>query len=1428
MRARKGIGAFALAAISALLLAPASFALQQQLRFERISVEHGLSHPGVTAILQDQSGFIWVGTQDGLNRFDGYEFVVYRHDPQNSNSLSDNQIRNIVEDDFGNVWVGTRAGLNRMNRATGEFIRYLNDSSDEFSISGDDITALFEDHESVLWVGTRGAGLNRFNHADQSFESFQYDASNLPHSIAEGSVAAIYEDRFNKLWVAVRERNHGALDEFDRHTDTFVHTYGCPNADHGDCNISQTGDYDHRPIAIDINGLYQDTSGAFWIASDSGVVQEHKGWLSNYKNIESDIMSISDNRVLAPVQDTTGQLWFATKGGGLNRMGPPKAVNWIDVDNRGWQQLSDDPTWASVFDSFRHDPDDPYSLSSDNLSYLYIDSFGVIWIGTSDAGLNKLNPHGARFGFYKHLPAFPNTLSDNQIVAHAGDLESTLWFGTLKGTLNRVDRIDGKVTRYHHDESDPSSLPDASINALFVDKENVLWVGTRAGLSRFDKASGKARNYNLYPIGPSVLGVLSIAEYPAGTLWLGTSASLTRFDVESKEFKHYWSDPGEENALHGDVFDVVRSDKNGKIWVASVNAGLNRFDPETEIFTHYRHDFADPNSLSDDHVTSVMGDYYASAPTAGAVMWFGTRNGLDRFDVDTQKFVHFDMDDGLPSNHVTGITGAGHGSFWITTESSGLSRFDPVARTSENFDAIDGLQGNHFFNHVVHGAGGGEVIVSGPNGINIFNSDEIIPSVETPVLSIVKLNAGTAEILLGSNDSRLTIAHDIREFSFQFAALNSKNPNKTEYSYKLEGYDSDWVTASANDRVARYRDVDSGDYLFRVRAKLGNGKWGERNASFAIGIPTPLWQSVWAYVGYALALMAGVYLVMNMRAGTLQRQAGLLESKVAQRTVQIEQNERLIQHQADHLEELLQVKEKLFTNISHEFRTPLTLILGPIDRMLRKATDSESSVQLGMVKENSQRLLRLVDQLLGLSRLSAEEPVTRSPQPLLPLAINIVDSFQPLAEEKRIQLDVVNGEGLWVSCAPDALEKILLNLVSNAIKYTSEGGWVNVRIASVDSDVVRLSVSDSGIGIDPKEHQAVFERFYRANGNGHSNGNGNGAAQGAGLGLALVKELAESFDGSVELKSRPGLGTTVSVLLPRHRVRPMDVRDEMHMIESSLIPLEVAVASQSNDSEVVELADKSNGKPSLLIVEDNADMQHYLLSLFSEEYDCSIAADGEDGVSKAIDQIPDAIICDVMLPNMDGFEVSKILKTDEATSHIPIVMLTGRGDHDSRIHGLREHVDDYLTKPFDDEELSLRISNILSARNTQKRRYSKQLFDGSSVVGDLGAREQKFLDKIQSVLDGNYAEPEFRVEQLAAAMAMSDRQLQRKLKALVDHSPAEYLRSYRLTVARRKLREGTQVGLVAEAVGFSSQAYFASCFKTEFGSTPSQFQRSLN
>jgi len=1383
-------------AISLFLLLPATvFSFQQQIRFERISIENGLSHVQVTAITQDQSGFMWIGTVDGLNRYDGYDFVVHKSDPTDPSSLSDSDIRTIAEDNFGNLWVGTRAGLNRFDRGPASFIRYLHDPTFASTIGSDEVNVVYVDHEGVVWIGTQ-AGLDRYDHATDSFTRFQFDRENLPRSIAQGPVVAIYEDQQNVLWVATRDNTHGALDSFDRTTSRFTHHYGCPMKDHGDCTIPLGGLEGHRPIATDINGIYRDLDGAFWLATDSGIVKETTdGYLESYKFIPDDLQTLSNDRVLAPVEDLGRTLWFGTKGGGLNRIGEVRPVNWIDSGGSNKHQVPDDPRWTSIFERFRHDPADPHSLSSDQISAVFEDRFGVIWIGTADAGLNKFHPDGMNFGYYKHLPENSNSLTDNLVSAVAEDQSGILWIGTQSGGLNKVDRASSKVTRYTNIEGDASSLPAGAIDTLFVDEANNLWVGNQSGLSRYNRNNNTFENINVYPFGPSILPVFSIAEYPAGVLWLGTSGMVARYDIASQEYEYLIPDSDAESTLLGNVFGPIIVDATDKIWIGTINAGVNQLDPKTGEIQHFRSELDNNNRISDNHVTSIF-------ETKDGAMWFGTRRGLDKLDVTAGTFSHYTIADGLPAMHVVDMTADKHGDLWITTDSAGVGRLDMDSDTFKHYNVISGLQGNSNNRGAAITTRSGEIVLGGSNGFNMFRPSDITDGVDRPAIALAGIQAAD-------------------EATFKFAALNYANPAQTTYAYMLEGYDQDWKAVNATQRTASYQSIEPGEYTFRVRARLLNGDWGENNASFELSVLPPMWQTTYAYFIYATFLAASTILFFKMRSRALIERAELLKTKVAERTRQIGDNEKIIQHQADHLEELLQVKEKFFANISHEFRTPLTLILGPIERLIKSTSNAKDSQHLRMIRSNSRRLLRLVDQLLGLSRLSTEEPLTKSAQPLLPVVENIVRSFQPLAQEKKIALDVVDSDGLWVLCSPDALEKILLNLVSNAIKYTRPRGWIKVRVTANGGDMVKLSVSDSGIGISSKFHDAVFERFFRIDDSGE-------ATPGAGLGLALVKELTQSYGGSIELESSPGQGTTVSVLLPRQEVGPNEDLLLSPVVTSKLIPLEVAASGHRDAQGNGHGNGQGNGQESLLIVEDNLDMQEYLVSLLSDTYHCQVAGNGESGVNLALESIPDLVLCDVMLPRMDGFMLSETLKTNELTSHIPIVLLTGRGDSDSRLKGLREHVDDYLTKPFSDEELSLRIANLLAARKAMKRKFSRLLFDGTVVSSDMSAKDLQFLNKLQAILQRHHGDADFRVDRMSGEMAMSDRQLQRKLKAITDNSPAEYLRSFRLHMAMKQLKQGQQVGLVAEAVGFSSSAYFASCFKAEFGATPSEFQQTFN
>jgi signal transduction histidine kinase/ligand-binding sensor domain-containing protein/DNA-binding response OmpR family regulator len=1371
----------------------------QSIRVQRISDENGLSDNQIRSIMQDADGFVWLTTRDGLNRFDGFSVKVFRPSQNDCKGTGQNNFNDAHIDRGGTMWVENICGLYRYDLATNTFLAsygYL--GSSECCSTHREVLAIYEDRRGQIWFGTN-YGISKYDRMNDSFDRFLPFPS-VEVGAGENIIMSIFEDNNGHLWTGSYS---GSLSMFNPVARTFFHYRHDPN------NERDVRSFSNIEIFID-------RSGALWVGTESGLQRfdSRTGSVDHFGHDPADQSSLSDNFVTKIIEDQMGSLWVGTRHG-LNRFNPS----------------------TETFSRYRHNPDDAYSLAGNTVRQIFEDRAGYLWVATQSTGVSRFNPRRLGFTYYNRNAVVPNSLNESRIQAVFEDRQGRLWVGTSRG-LHSYDAT-AEIFRVflHGRDGQAANGQRDDILSIHEDRAGTLWIGSRIGLSSFNRETETFHDIQSIE-GINEFSANAILEDSTGALWIGTSAGAIQYDREHGQFLNIYNSPTMPvtKVTGRRWINFIHEDRYGNLWFG-LDYGLYQYHREANNFT--RHAF---HPLTSDGWKEIRDNTALSSyEDSQGFLWIGTKSGLHKYRLARTSTPDesaipllsiYGVEHGIPGKAIVGILGDDRGFLWLSTD-NGMARFDPVSETAVSFDVMDGLQGNEFSigSHVR--ARDGRMYFGGTNGLTAFYPGQVqmVERKDKPPIVLTDLLHDNAPVENGSAinySDELVFNSDDTMFSIEFAALDFRVSDATKYAYKLTGINSDWIITDNNNRRATYGGLQPGKYLFQVTGVDDTGIWEDSAAAVQISVLPPYWMTWWAYMIYALAATLMVLLLIRIRTQALTRRAELLEHRVQARTRQIKENEQLIQHQADRVEELLRLKEKLFTNISHEFRTPLTLILGPIERMLRQAKDTNSATHLRMVKKNGQRLLRLVDQLLSLSRLSAEEPVTQSAQPLLPMVKTIVDSFQPLAEEKRIQLDVVDGEDLWVNCAPDALEKILLNLVSNAIKYTLDGGRINVRVASADNDMVRLSVVDSGIGIDPENHQSVFERFYRVNG-GES-------APGAGLGLALVKELTESYGGSIELESSPGQGTTVNVLLPRHTVEPLEEMSLSPRVETQSIPLEVAVAippvnslsSRHNGPGNGQGNGGGNGQESLLIVEDNLDMQEYLVSLLSESYHCQVATDGEEGVSFALESIPDLVLCDVMLPKMDGFKVSETLKTNQLTSHIPIVMLTGRGDSDSRLKGLREHVDDYLTKPFNDEELSLRIANLLAARDAMKRKFSRQLFDGSEAGSDMGAKDLQFLNKLQSVLESHYEDPEFRVDRMSVEMAMSDRQLQRKLKAIVDHSPAEYLRSFRLNMAIRQLKQGRQVGLVAEAVGFSSQAYFASCFKAEFGATPSEYQQRLN
>jgi signal transduction histidine kinase/ligand-binding sensor domain-containing protein/DNA-binding response OmpR family regulator len=1379
-------------------------AWQKSIRFDRITVDQGLPDNYVRSITQDHHGFIWFGTPNGLAKYDGYRFTVYQHDIDDPDSISSNEILYVFEDREEILWVGTNVGLSRFNREQETFTHFRHDPEDPSSLSGEVVVTIYEDSEGVLWIGHWFSGLSKFDRENKTFERYTHDPDDH-ESLPPGRVYAVLEDRSGVFWVGTYARKGSPdLTRFDREAKTFSRFFTC-GTEQPQCPQPVT-EADRPPIPM-VSTIFEDQAGNIWIGG-LGLTKYDRAsntYKRYFNDPENPNKTANNSFAKGMVEDSNGLLWFADTFRGLTSFDPE----------------------SESFNHYQHDPIDPHSIASNDLFRLYQDRDGIVWVSAYWNGVSKFDPYSLTFGHYKHDPNNPDSLASNIVEAVVEDKNGLLWIAA--GGLNRVDRVTGTVTRFNNDPEDPDSLHDNDARSLYIAPNGFIWIGTIHGLSQFNPAT---ETFRYFPVDAQAVvpgntvsndvGVISIRGDKDGFLWLGSNSAVYRFDTTTGHTTHYRANPDNPDALHGDVFVIEMIADNGDVWIRS-QLGINRFDALTQTFRHYVHDPGNPDSLAQGPCCSMWKDQHG-------VIWVGTMSGLGQLDPQTGAFRRYTGKGSFPKGGITSIQPDAKDNLWIGTRPKGLRQFNPVSGDFKNYDPGVGLAKELIAGGLLSRSG--ELIFESVDGINIFDPDDLVERRQETTIALtdflllnksvpVSGEALETPLIKHINETNyITLTHKDYLFSFEFAALNYFEPMATRYAYMLEGFDKDWIETDASRRVATYTNVPSGDYVFHVKARSRGGSWSQNNPSIRLSMLPPWWQTWWAYSLYVLAFLLALFTYIRLRTLSISRRANLLEKTVEERTVQIREHELHIQHQAEDLEELLHLKEKLITNISHEFRTPLTLMLGPVKRMLQKTSNKEDIPQLQLIKRNGQRLLRLVDQLLGLARLGAEEPLARSPQSLTTVVKAITESFQVLAEEKDLQLKLVEGDELWVSCAPDVLDKILLNLLSNAIKYTPAGGRVVVG-TTTNGDIVELSVSDTGVGISEQDQQTVFERFHRADDHGE-------AVPGAGIGLALVKELVEDCDGQIQLESTPGQGTTVTVCLPRCESAPDTSTTGQTTVSQEAVELEVESITQSAAVPMPSTDHVSDGKPLVLIVEDNLDMQNYLVELLSDSYCCDVAGDGQQALDKAFESIPDLVLCDVMLPKLDGFQVTHALREDERTSHIPIILLTAREDRDSRMEGLQEKVDDYLTKPFDDEELRLRIANLLDIREILKIRFSSQFFEENKSDSVFNEKENGFVEKLEHVLNEHHADAEFDLSRMAMSMHMSVRQLQRKLKAITGHNPTEFLRSYRLRKARELLKTGTQVGLAADIVGFSSVSYFTRCFKAQFAQTPTDYQQQLH
>ncbi len=1369
----------------------------QPLIFNHLTVEDGLSNNEVYSVLQDRTGFIWFAAEDGLNRFDGYKFEIFRSDPEDSASISDNSIWSLMEDSEGMIWAGTMAGfVNRYDPAEGTFTN-LRIKSD---ITGNNsITSLYEDSRKNIWIGTYKDGLYRLDRSTGKIDHWNHDKHD-PQSLSHNYIQAIIEDSRGNIitgtYIGLNVFNPGEPSAGFRR---FYHHPGDPHSlsDNLVWSLSRsktdpdiiwvctannltrlnTSDYsitrvripnpDNLQYGSSCNSIIErvtDKGEIIDIASYSGLITMDltNGHTKRYVHNENDAGSLINNHVNKLIQDRSGVMWIATENG----------ISYVTPKSGSFNS-------GTVFKS----PGDPLKLLRHmNITAVCATQDDKTWIGTSD-------------GLYL-LPSLNAGQRPERILQfngyHIWSLASAgndVWVGTFGKGLSQYNYVQNSVTK--RDISDPGIRTQSLYynKTVLADSRDHIWVGYWGiGVSRIDRSTG--------------------------------------------EFTIFLNDPEDPKTIsHNDVW-VIEEDRFGRIWLGTAGGGLNLFeDKDGGIFHHWvRTDEGSP-LLSSNNIYSIYIEEQTADNASGiTILWIGTSSGLNRVEVRNEgdgsglynpqlRGRSYSVKDGLPDNSINSILSDASGNLWLGT-GSGISLFDIKKQTFTNFNSADGINGLKMNPEAALKTADGLLLFGSTRGINIFDPDKIKLSTYKPRIVITDFQIFNRSVDTGPGfplersihtADKITLSHDQDVFSFEFAALDYNSPQSVRYAYMMGGFDEDWVQSGSR-RFATYTNLDPGRYIFKVKSTNADGVWNNDFTSLTIIIDPPWWKTYWAYGLYFILILAGLLSIRQFEINRtrLRNELKLREFEVKKKS------------------ELEEMKSRFFANLSHEFRTPLMLIKGPLEQLKNKKDEKIHSENLELIERNSTRLGKLIDQLLELSKLEkASIPVKAKKQDLIPLLAGLISSFDSIAAQKNIILERQYGSGpflCWVD--NDKFEKIINNLLSNAFKFTPEGGKVTVTLTEEAEQGNRsavINISDSGEGIPEDKLDKVFERFYQVDNSIKR------AYGGSGIGLALVKELVNLHKWDIAVTSRQGSGTEFTLIIPMGR----EYLNQGEMLidgtpDTSAGPAAGSDRNVRKDTTVQTAAAKQSGsrngnKPLILAVDDSEDVRKYLTGLLLDDYNVIGSANGEEGLISAAENIPDLIISDVMMPSMDGMEFCSKIKSNWQTSHIPVILLTARASSESRIEGLETGADDYLIKPFDSRELLTRAANLIEQRKRLKERYLKES-DSITESGGLNKADKEFLEKTVEIIKRNISKTDFRTELLAKELYISRTQLHRKILSITGMAPGEFVRTIKLKRAADILKEGKlSVTQAAYEIGFSSPAQFSRAFVKYFNCPPSEF-----
>lgn len=1357
---------------SILVLCVLSYTIHAQPAGAFINISEELVNNEVTSIIQDKNGFIWFGTRGGLQRFDGYEMKLLKNDFAKGNNLLSQSIEVLQNGRRDRVWIGTKSGgISAYDLKTGRIINYVNDNTGANGFNADYILSILDVDDEKLFIGT-WKGVQYLNKKNGRFTVLN----------ALWKTFDIQPDGQSGYWLAT---SHGLRHLNNRLENDQSYNFGKPG--------------------INITAIVKDErENCLWLGTwDKGLIRfdlstkEYQQFLHQ----KNDNSSLSSNNTYRLLLDSKGTLWIGTWGGGLNRMN----------------------TTTNSFEKV--DLNIPGLYTNDNQIILSIteDPSGLLWIGTDGAGVFKFDLNPKRFTNIGYDKKGSGLLTSTHVLSVFVDRFQKLWLGTKGGGIyyskdwNQFTKIN---IEQKNDQPPGSSVYECR---SFLEADGYLWIATNKGLVRMVNKINGIGNYDIISSDTARPKLLSGRKINAlvkdidGKIWVGTQENglscIIGYDQQKRPlFKNYYPDFGNNKTLQNERVSALLMDSRQRLWVGTYK-GLYLYNRKTDQFQTFVQNSDPKKSISNNTILCLAED------TSGNI-WAGTQSGLNKITgiADGQLQVSsYTSKDGLPSDYIHAVIPDSKGNIWATTN-KGIVRFQPRSNMFSVFDKRDGVRSIIFSENASYKDDNGRLFFGGLEGLTYFNPDSIKINRFTPPIYFTNLTINNLPYEFGKTASDSTILEkpfyetenitlDYKEniFAIEFAALDFHAPDKNEYMYKLEGFNKEWIY-TGNNRLVSFTNLKAGTYFLKVKASNSDKIWSQTARELKITILPPPWKTWWAY-----SIYVGVFLSLLWATRYLGlRQAALKNQLILSR----------IEHQQE--KKLANYKEQLFTNISHEFRTPLTLILGPLEDLLqRRKLETLVEKNLKLIQKQSKRMLRMVNQLLDFQKAEAGS-LKLMPQPgeIISFCYDVYSLFLDEAQRKSITYTFKADEKyLSFTFDHDKLEIVIFNILSNAIKFTPQGEEIRMTVKRNIDQSCQIIIQDTGSGIPPNEIPEIFNRFYRGKKHDAT------MISGTGIGLSFVKELIELHKGSILVESDGIKGTTFTVTLPN--IQPAENLFQLNENRQQLLT-DTNLLMSINSTAMLDENEQLSTEPELpiiLIVEDEPDMLQYICDIISPSFKIVTAVNGTEGLAKALEVIPDLVVSDVMMPEMDGIELCKRLKSDKGTSHIPIILLTALTDMTHHLQGIREGADVYLPKPFNSQLLLVHIHNLISSRNLLKELYAKKIFLGSTNF-EIKSFEEEFLFKLVKLVEDNISNSEFNNDELANLMFMSRSTFYRKLKAVTGMSGNEFIRTTRLNYAAKLLSSGKySVTEVAYESGFNDIKYFRKRFQDQFGVTPSEYKQ---